>query len=155
MESISGESDYLVVGSGPNGILISSLLLSQGKRVTLIEAGGEFEESSLLNLNSYRFESKSKLPKSAHMLGGGSNHWLGRVGQFIESDFMEHPNRNASWPLNFQDLDPYFKKVFLLMLNSQILDYEFVNNNLAISVCPVSIAIRIGLFLILSEFISA
>lgn len=122
-------TDYLVVGAGPNGILLSNLLVKQGKNVTLIEAGGIAEESCLLDLNSYEFQSKSKLPKSVHLIGGGSTQWLGRIGEFIDSDFNSHLNRQSAWPVDKEILKPYFKMVFDLLFGSPLLDEEFIDTN--------------------------
>lgn len=123
------KTDYLVVGAGPNGILLSNLLAKQGKDVTLIEAGGITEESCLLNLGSYEFKSKSKLPKSVHLIGGGSTQWLGRIGEFTESDFSSHLNRQSTWPIDKEVLKPYFRKVFNLLFGSSLLDQEFIDTN--------------------------
>ena len=126
-------TDYLVVGAGPNGILLSNLLAKQGKQVSLIDAGATTHESCLLNLNSYEFKSKSKLPNSVHLFGGGTTQWLGRVGQFIDSDYNSNASRHSAWPVDRESLDPYFRMVFDLLLGSTLLDEDFIDTNIELA----------------------
>jgi hypothetical protein len=121
--------DCAVIGSGPIGILISNLLVKQGKTVILIEAGDIGKETKLLSKKNYEFVTKSKIPESVHLVGGGSTQWFGRVGQFYASDYLNHINRIEKWPYGPEELDPYFKKVFELTLNTDTLDEEFVESN--------------------------
>lgn len=121
--------DCAVIGSGPSGIIISNLLAKQGKTVVLIEAGDFGKESNLLNKKKYEFVTKSKIPESVHLVGGGSTQWLGRVGQFFESDFLKHENRIEKWPYGPEELNPYFKKVFELTLGTEALDEEFIESS--------------------------
>ena len=119
---------YVVVGAGPVGIVISYLLLKQGKKVVLTEAGDFNTESSLLSRNSYEFKSKSKIPEFVHLVGGGSTQWHGRVGQFATCDYSSNSSRPQEWPHDFSTLNEYFQKFFNLVLNDSMLDSDFLNN---------------------------
>ena len=142
--------DCAVIGSGPNGIIISNLLAKQGKTVVLIEAGDIGKESKILSKDRYEFVTKSKIPEFVHLVGGGSTQWLGRVGQFFDSDYLNHGNRVEKWPYGPEELNSYFKKVFELTLNTDTLDEEFVESNPKLSKIsselPESLKLRIFRF---------
>ena len=121
--------EYIVIGAGPNGILLAKNLVENGKQVLLIESGGLDSEEGLITRDSYNFSSPTKMPSGIHTVGGGSTQWLGRVGQFIPSDFKEQAGHSESWPIKFEELDKYFKEVFGLITESDKLDREVIESN--------------------------
>ena len=125
--------ENVVVGSGPNGILISSLLIGQAKQVLLIEAGDFNRETALLNRRSYNFITPSKMPEGVHVVGGGSTKWYGRIGEFYNSDYLSHINRKQSWLIDQKEMNQYFKQVYKLLLNDERLDAEFIQNEKTLS----------------------
>lgn len=120
--------ENVIVGSGPSGILISSLLIGQSKRVLLIEAGDFDRESILLNKRSYNFVTPSKMPEGIHTVGGGSTQWYGRVGEFYDSDYLGHVNRIQRWIIDKKEMNQYFKQLYKLLLNDERLDTEFIKS---------------------------
>jgi hypothetical protein len=120
--------ENVVVGSGPSGILISSLLIEQSKQVLLIEAGDFNRESTLLNRKSYNFMTPSKMPEGIHTVGGGSTQLYGRIGEFYDSDYLSHVNRKQSWLIDKKEMNQYFKQLYKLLLNDERLDAEFLQS---------------------------
>lgn len=121
--------DFAIIGAGPNGIFLANELVRAGKKVLLFESGGFNSEEGLLNRDSYVFEAPSKMPTRIHTVGGGSTKWLGRVGQFIPTDFIPTAGRSEFWPLRYRELDDYFRKVFQKITSSGHLDREFIEKD--------------------------
>jgi hypothetical protein len=121
--------DHVIIGGGPNGILLAKRLIEGGRRVLLIEAGGFSKTEGLLTRENYKFSTPSKIPVGIHTIGGGSTQWLGRVGQFIPSDFVSHSNRLTSWPIANEKLSEPFRKVFGLTTDDEKLDEEFLRDH--------------------------
>ncbi len=152
----SKKTKFVVIGSGPSGILISYLLLKQGESVTLLEAGQYHGESNLITHESYEFETLSKLPNSIHMVGGGSNQWLGRVGEFKDYDYESHKSRPQKWPYSSVEMQKYFRQVYKYMLNDSSLDDEFIDSTeelkLIKSELPAELELRLFRFSNLEVF---
>lgn len=128
-EHAENSFDHVIIGGGPNGILLAKRLIEGGLRVLLIEAGGFGKTEGLLTRENYQFSTPSKIPVGIHTIGGGSTQWLGRVGQFIPSDFISHSNRFTSWPIAHEKLNEPFRKVFELTTNDEKLDEEFLRDH--------------------------
>ena len=120
--------ENVIIGSGPSGILLSSLLVEQSKQVLLIEAGDFNKETILLNRGSYNFMTPSKMPEGIHTVGGGSTQWYGRVGEFYDSDYLSHFNRVQHWIIDKKEMNQYFKQLYKLLLNDERLDAEFMQS---------------------------
>lgn len=119
-----------VVGAGPIGNHITTELLDRGHKVLVIESGGIDAESDLLNLSDYVFITPSMLPHDVHRVGGGGNHWIGRIGEFLEKDFLEQPDfRTQRWPFAKVELEPYYRAVYSKLISSSLLDVEFIAEN--------------------------
>lgn len=117
-----------MVGSGPVGIWTANLLVQKGHSVTLFEAGGEPCEPFHLSLSNYQFKTPSAVPENSHSLGGGSNLWMGRIGEFRHTDFEEIKGlRKSEWPFNKEDLMVHYKLVAQLLTN-QALDDDHLDN---------------------------
>ncbi len=101
-----------VIGAGPIGLYISSLLINSQTEIHLIEAGNSDVESNYLNYGSYNFKSKSKMPSGTHRLYGGANFWRSRIGEFLESDFVSFNSaRKNSWPFSKSELNSGYEGV--------------------------------------------
>jgi len=148
--------ENVIIGAGPNGILLAEKLVDNGQQVLLIESGGLNSEEGLLTRDSYNFYSPSKMPNGIHTVGGGSTKWLGRVGQFIPSDFKRHAGRPECWPINFKELDEYFTRIFGLITDSAKLDRDFIESDSLLSkfemYLPNQLQLRVFRFSKLSRY---
>lgn len=116
-----------IIGAGPTGINLSSSLVRKGFQVALIEAGRADSEGNDLSLESYLFESASSIPENVHRLGGGSNYWVGRIGEFLPLDFDELRGvRPQSFPLDYEDIKEFYGQAFELLTGNRIHDSELV-----------------------------
>ena len=120
-----------MIGAGPVGIYLSHRLLELGEKVTLVEAGN-IRESSLLGKKNYIFNTKSALPENVHRIGGGSNLWAGRIGEFVEGDFTENAIRKESWPFEKATLLKYYRKVARKLNADFVSDQEMLDANVAL-----------------------
>lgn len=116
-----------VIGAGPVGIWTASRLVKNGLRVELLEAGYQDRESELLNRTNYKFLTPSAIPEHVHQVGGGSNLWMSRIGEFLPSDFETIPEvRKDSWPLQKNDLDEHYRDCYEFLVQTRLLDEEFL-----------------------------
>ena len=116
-----------IIGGGPTGICTSRSLVLSGFEIDLIEAGGVDSESMELSTNDYIFETRSLIPNGVHRLGGGSNYWIGRIGEFLPLDFEAMPGlRNESFPISYDDLQPYYLQAFEMLTEEGKLDSDLV-----------------------------
>lgn len=119
-----------VVGAGPIGNHITTELLDRGHKVLVIESGGIDTESDLLNFSDYVFITPSMLPQDVHRVGGGGNHWIGRIGEFLDKDFLDQSEfRIQRWPFAKSELEPYYRAVYSKLIGSDLLDVEFITEN--------------------------
>ena len=139
----------LIIGAGPVGIHTASLLLHEGYSVTIVEAGTFENESQLLSRDSYVFNSKSAMPKGAHRVGGGSNYWHARFGEFNEEDFSNLENLGIpGWPFSKKSLLKFYKSVALEISGLGLSDDEFVDMHFAelLDVIPSDLDLKLFRF---------
>ena len=101
--------EIAVIGLGQTGILFAHSLLEKGVHLTLIDSGGFDFESNLITKSEYIFQAPSRMPDDVHRVGGGANHWYGRVSQFPDYVF---DNSFNGWPIDSKTMVPYYKKVY-------------------------------------------
>lgn len=119
-----------VVGAGPIGNHITTELLDRGHKVLVIESGGIDSESDLLNFSDYVFITPSMLPQDVHRVGGGGNHWIGRIGEFLDKDFLDQSGfRIQRWPFAKAELEAYYRAVYSKLIGSDLLDVEYITEN--------------------------
>lgn len=119
-----------IVGAGPIGIYVSGLLLNQGHTVHLFESGDYKHESRFLNHDSYKFKAKSAMPKNVHRVGGGSNFWHARFGEFLINDFLTLPSLKISgWCLKKSSLKEHYKIVAKELSGKAFSDEEYIKKN--------------------------
>jgi hypothetical protein len=105
LNATGGYRNFGLIGAGPVGIFLSSLLVQKGHKITLYEAGNNESETRNLNLSHYIFKTKSKIPDGVHRVGGGSNLWKRRVSEFSSEVFNRHDHfGNRIWPIDFHEL---------------------------------------------------
>ncbi len=135
-----------IIGSGPTGISLSNSLVSKGFEVHLFEAGGDNSEGKELTRDHYNFLTSSLMPEGVHRLGGGSNYWIGRIGEYLPMDFEPLSNvRPQSFPVGYEELKPFYLKAFEMLSENKIGDLELVESEckrLGINV-PTNLDLRI------------
>jgi choline dehydrogenase-like flavoprotein len=110
------ETDVVVVGAGPIGIVTALVLASSGVRVALIESGLERTDRAAQELaifdsrqNDY-FHSRSEL-MVRRQVGGTSALWGGRCVKFDAIDFDDRPiTARSPWPIRYEDVEPYLQR---------------------------------------------
>jgi choline dehydrogenase-like flavoprotein len=118
-EFLSGtaiETDVVVVGAGPIGIVMALELAESGVQVALIESGLEHKDRAaqdLATLDSRQddyFHSRSELFVQ-RQVGGTTAIWGGRCVMFDAIDFEDRPiTALAPWPLKYEDVEPYVQR---------------------------------------------
>lgn len=119
--------DICIIGAGVAGITLAIELSKQGKKIALLEGGGE--QYSEISQDIYKAENTGSTYYGVsgcrlRYLGGTSNHWAGRTMllqpvDFKERDFLSLPG----WPIKIKELDKYRDEAFnILGLNKDSLD---------------------------------
>lgn len=103
--------DVCIVGAGPAGISCALALARAGRRVALIEGGGEAYADWSQDLYRGEVVGDPYFPLDAcrlRYLGGTSNHWAGWCRPLELVDFRPNPAFPATgWPIGRAALDPY------------------------------------------------
>ena len=119
----------VVIGAGPIGIYTAERLIRLGHKVTLIESGNLEKESSLISRDSYLFQSESAIPANVHRVGGGSNYWHARFGEFLDEDFQNIDELNVEgWPYQKSALSRHYKTVSQELTGIALSDDEYLDN---------------------------
>jgi hypothetical protein len=110
------ETDVVIVGAGPIGIVTALELASSGIQVALIESGLAHKDQAaqdLATLDSRQedyFHSRSEL-WVRRQVGGSTALWGGRCVPFDPIDFEDRPiTALAPWPIRYEDVEPYVQK---------------------------------------------
>lgn len=103
------QCDCLVVGAGIAGLITATRLTAAGKRVVVVESGGERQDTDEHELN--RVDMAGQNYEGARLgrfrcLGGTSTRWGGAMIPFLAADIA-----NAQWPVSMDDLVPYLAEV--------------------------------------------
>lgn len=134
--ALTDEDVFVIVGSGPGGATLGSVLASAGKKVVMLEAGpwvsnddfvnDEREAQRLLGWNDRRTTSGTwqlghDFPGSpANMVkavGGTTLIWTGLTPRFKAHEFAARSTYGnipgtsiADWPIGLDDLSPYYSE---------------------------------------------
>jgi glycine/D-amino acid oxidase-like deaminating enzyme len=110
------ETDVVVVGAGPIGIVTALELANSGVRVALIESGRESNDRAAQQLATFDsrqddyFHPRSEL-MVRRQVGGTSALWGGRCVKFDAIDFEDRPiTAQSPWPIRYADVEPYLQK---------------------------------------------
>lgn len=108
-------ADVCVVGSGPAGIALAIELSERGRRVLVLESGGETHDAALQELSAStmaepRVHDDTRITMSRR-LGGTSNRWGARCQPFDTIDFEPRPwVPGAHWPIALHDIEPWYAR---------------------------------------------
>ena len=108
------EADVAVVGAGPAGIVVALELARAGRRVLLIDSGGDSRRPEVQRLGDLAGQDPMHVSMSlatSRQLGGASNLWGGRCVPFDRIDF--EPRQivgESTWPVSYDELAPYFQR---------------------------------------------
>jgi choline dehydrogenase-like flavoprotein len=108
-------ADVCVVGSGPAGIALAIELSARGRRVLVLESGGETQDAALQELSASmiadpRVHDDTRITMSRR-LGGTSNLWGARCQPFDPIDFEPRPwVPGAGWPIALHDIAPWYAR---------------------------------------------
>ena len=129
-------ADVCVVGAGPAGALVAHRLASAGHDVVVLEAGPRFnfedrpeqmerairpahDDLSVWGMGGERDEFSTGGEQFYPLnrtrvkgVGGSTLHWQGMVMRLHERDFSGGlPNGDPAWPIDYEDLRPYYADV--------------------------------------------
>lgn len=106
-------ADVCIAGAGPAGLTLAARLAGRGRKVLLLEAGGEHQTSE-----SQAFYAGRVADPSVHWpldtyrvraLGGTGRIWGGRAIPYDPIDFVRRPwVAHSGWPIGYDDLAPYY-----------------------------------------------
>jgi hypothetical protein len=116
------ETDVCILGAGPVGLALACTLASQGKTVSLVDAGGATAQiaSQAPDVHFDRRPYRGATIGRALGLGGTSTLWGGQLLPVRTADMLARPQIQAgAWPIGYHDVEPYFTQVqHLLGVNS-------------------------------------
>ncbi|MFB6298010.1 MAG: GMC family oxidoreductase [Salinirussus sp.] len=123
-------ADACVIGAGPAGALVARRLAEAGQDVVVLEAGPRFDPADRTDRmerairpadgdvwgmggerDAYRSAGPRDYPLNAARVkgvGGSTLHWQGMVFRYHESDFDGRAGAGPAWPIDYEDLRPYY-----------------------------------------------
>ena len=118
LTTLSEQFDLCIVGAGPAGITLAKAFLGSSLKVCLLESGGFEVNQKTQQLAGGEVDGPS--PKietdylslhSQRRFGGTGTIWGGYCREMDQIDFEQRGLAGKhSWPLNKQDLQPYYSK---------------------------------------------
>ena len=112
-KDIQDQYDLVIVGAGTVGLYLAHSINKKNPHIelTLIESGSEYPTKEF---NSDLSESSGKkhsgtLNGRASGVGGTSHLWGGQLAEFERLDFE---GDNSGWPLDYEEILSYYKKVY-------------------------------------------
>lgn len=126
--------DVIIAGAGAVGLISAIKLGRLGKKVLVLESGSEQATMRAQNLNKAtqtgRFHS-GIMNGRARVVGGTTTLWGGQLTFFQKSDFEKVRNSQKLWPLQVEELTPfYYEAAKLLSLDLDMLSDEKILESL-------------------------
>ena len=107
-------ADICIIGAGVAGIVLANELIGSGKKVLLVDSGGEnYEQATQDMCKAERFPTTLPDPHYSRLrfLGGSSNHWENNTSPFSPIDFEKRDwVPNSGWPISYSDIEHYYLK---------------------------------------------
>jgi choline dehydrogenase-like flavoprotein len=126
------EFDLVIIGGGMAGITLAEKLRSGGRRICLLEGGGEVtevESQRLLEGVNVGLDYFSLDRCRARVLGGASTRWGGWCRPFDELDFEQRDEVPLSgWPISYGEVSRYYSSAAEL-LGLDMATFELANAN--------------------------
>jgi choline dehydrogenase-like flavoprotein len=111
-------ADVCVVGAGAAGIVLAVELARQGKRVVVLEGGGEHIEEA--SQDPYVSEVVGQMHRGIHAgrfraHGGTTRKWGGQILAYDDIDFAQREwVPGSGWPFGKQELMPFYERALVL-----------------------------------------
>lgn len=115
-DGLAGSTHNLcIIGAGPVGIAMALEAARQGRRVLLLESGGERASGTAQTLSDAEIvdpvRHDSMRIAVARRLGGTSNLWGGRCLPYDPVDFEHRPVQgDARWPIDYAQIAPFYAR---------------------------------------------
>ena len=125
--------DYVIVGTGPSGIVLIDTLLKKKKKILVIDRGN-FQEKKYESVISKKIKIKKKSKTFA--IGGTSLDWSQIYSYLDEIELNDRSTLHNKWPISHGDLIKYYRKLDKKFkfdyknLKKKILTYHFCQENL-------------------------
>ncbi|NOY62511.1 MAG: GMC family oxidoreductase [Gammaproteobacteria bacterium] len=107
------EADICIVGAGAAGITLGRELDGSGKKICILEGGGNYrrgKSQSLYDGDILGQHYELSTTRSRYY-GGSTNCWGGFCRPLSEQDFLPRSwVDNSGWPINHSDLDLYYRR---------------------------------------------
>lgn len=115
VNTVLSDSDVVIVGAGPSGIVVALEVARTGKTVWLIESGLSSYSERIQNLaDAAELDQELHAPMSIatrRQVGGTSAIWGGRCVPYDEVDFDPRDfMTDATWPITYDELLPYYER---------------------------------------------
>jgi choline dehydrogenase-like flavoprotein len=114
-DDIVVETELVVIGAGPAGIVVALEAAGHGIPVVLLESGDQSYNPSVQELSeAAEWDARRHAPLSLSMrrqVGGTSSVWGGRCVPFDPIDFESRPYLGVpSWPVSYEEIQGYFQR---------------------------------------------
>ena len=111
IKTLDQKFDFCVVGAGPAGISLALKLAHGGKKVALLESGGE-EPMKNKEVTSIKTDKRSIWDFSrVRALGGTTKVWAGRWKLFDAIDLTQRSwVPNSGWPFSVEELASFYEE---------------------------------------------
>ena len=100
--------DYVIVGTGPSGIVLIDALLKKKKKILVIDRGN-FQEKKYESVISKKIKIKKKSKTFA--IGGTSLDWSQIYSYLEEIELNDRSTLYNKWPISYSDLIKYYRKL--------------------------------------------
>ncbi len=109
------QSDVLIVGAGPVGLVLGTALARAGLRVTILEGGPAQPPVAFAARNqgpNTGIPHQGLTEGRMKAFGGTGRLWGGQLVPFGRSDFAPTFAGKPAWPIGYDEIEPYFGRAF-------------------------------------------